>query len=99
MYWEDVALSVRAHERGVRLYRTNWEVTHLVNQTAQALPGVLRGVDANQRYVLEMMSKLVDKSRKRSRPTLLKWYCALCRHPLSQENAKTIHAAGGCQVD
>ena len=29
---------------------------------------------------------------KRSRPTLLKWYCDLCRHPLSQENAKTIHA-------
>ena len=49
--------------------------------------------------LFEVTEYLARCYRKRSRPTLLKWYCALCRHPLSQENAKTIHAAGGCQVD
>lgn len=48
-YWEDVDLSWRATQMGIRLLRRPWMVTHLGNRTSATTPGAYDASDANRR--------------------------------------------------
>lgn len=48
-YWEDVDLSWRATQQGIRLLRRPWMVTHLGNVTSSTTPGAYDASDANRR--------------------------------------------------
>lgn len=48
-YWEDVDLSWRATQLGIRLLRRPWMVTHLGNVTSATTPGAYDASEANRR--------------------------------------------------
>lgn len=48
-YWEDVDLCWRALNRGRVVQGTDWQLTHLGNQTARTLPETARWEDENRR--------------------------------------------------